>query len=74
MQAYSYLFSAARVALCHNEVLTIEAHKKFIADTYSKRLEGIKDELEDATLSITRSVKRLLMRGVARHLPISAYV
>ncbi|PGH30491.1 hypothetical protein GX50_06746 [[Emmonsia] crescens] len=65
-------YHAARVALCHNEVLTIEAHKKFIADTYSKRLEGIKDELEDATLSITRSVKRLLMRGVARHLPISA--
>ncbi|OJD11753.1 hypothetical protein AJ78_07536, partial [Emergomyces pasteurianus Ep9510] len=64
-------YHAARVALCHNQALTIEAHQKFIVDTYSKRLEGIKDELEDAALGITRSVKRLLMRGVARHLPIS---
>ncbi|KLJ05857.1 hypothetical protein EMPG_10711 [Blastomyces silverae] len=65
-------YHAARVALCHNQALTIEIHQRFIADTYTKRLEGIKDELEDAALSITRSVKRLLMRGVARHLPISA--
>ncbi|KAK2774854.1 hypothetical protein FQN53_003469 [Emmonsiellopsis sp. PD_33] len=65
-------YHAARVALCHNETLTVEAHQQYISDSYSKRLEGIKDELEDAALGITRSVKRLLMRGVARHLPISA--
>ncbi|OAT09007.1 hypothetical protein BDBG_04585 [Blastomyces gilchristii SLH14081] len=65
-------YHTARVALCHNQALTIEIHQRFIAETYSKLLEGLKDELEDAALSITRSVKRLLMRGVARHLPISA--
>ncbi|EEH42840.2 uncharacterized protein PADG_07660 [Paracoccidioides brasiliensis Pb18] len=65
-------FHTGRLALCHNETLTLEAHQRFIADTYSKRLEGIKEELEEAALGITRSVKRLLMRGVARHLPISA--
>ncbi|PGH09318.1 hypothetical protein GX51_00760 [Blastomyces parvus] len=65
-------YHTARVALCHNQALTIETHQNFIAETYNKRLEGIKDELEDAALGITRSVKRLLMRGVARHLPISA--
>ncbi|EEH34680.2 hypothetical protein PAAG_05729 [Paracoccidioides lutzii Pb01] len=64
--------STGRLALCHNETLTLEAHQRFIADTYSKRLEEIKEELEEAALGITRSVKRLLMRGVARHLPISA--
>ncbi|KAL2371417.1 hypothetical protein RJ035_006126 [Blastomyces gilchristii] len=69
---YHHIISTARVALCHNQALTIEIHQRFIAETYSKLLEGLKDELEDAALSITRSVKRLLMRGVARHLPISA--
>lgn len=65
-------FSAARVALCHFQTLMLEVNHELVLDSYEERLEDIKNDLESAALGITRSVKRLLAHGVARHLPISA--
>lgn len=65
-------FSAARAALCHYETYTLEAHKGHVKGDHRERLEDIRNELEDAALGTTKRVKHLLMRGIARNLPISA--
>lgn len=44
-QVNRYLFSTSRVALYYNQNLNIKTHQMFIAETYHKQLEGIKDEL-----------------------------
>jgi hypothetical protein len=74
--------SAARLALCNFEALSIQLNKDSNTpnttntdqDEEDADTERIQDELEDATGCITDTIKRFLAQGVANHLPISAYV
>ncbi|KAI1964520.1 hypothetical protein LOZ56_006189 [Ophidiomyces ophidiicola] len=68
---YMY-YHTALVALCHHEALLLEDNSNLIANSYEERLNTIRDDLENGALGVTKCVKRLLARGVARHLPISA--
>jgi hypothetical protein len=74
--------SAARLALCNFEALTLQLNKPLPTDTTAETStaaaeeaeadhERIQDDLEDATGCITDTIKRFLAQGVAHHLPIS---
>jgi uncharacterized protein YbcI len=66
--------SASRAALCHFETFIVEEHEEYVQETRHELLESIKNELEEAALGTTKRVKHLLMLGIARNLPVSAFV
>lgn len=68
-----HFYSAARLALCQFEALTLSIHGIQLQHPHEPPFVRIQSELEDGIGCIDDTMRRFLARGLVHHLPISTY-